>query len=287
MSDGVPAPPDAGAQPRPQAGDGDGDGARSMQRLMWLTPQRVFYAGLLGAPGVRRLGSITVYAALDGPVRLRLGGGTWQAGELAVVRPYAAHEVGCDARHVIVAGIEPETVDPDALPAPLGDRGGLVHAPDLRARLHAVHASLRAAGPGARPAAGDFDRIVLGRPLAPRRLDARIAAALEALQRDPATPDGAADLAAAVGLSTSRFLHLFSAEVGTPLRRLRGWKRARSLLQHVRRDVSLVHVALDTGYPDATHFSHSIRQVYGLKPSDIVAGSRSLRLIDTQAVAGG
>ncbi|WP_309901090.1 hypothetical protein [Variovorax soli] len=35
-------------------------------------------------------------------------------------------------------------------------------------------------------------------------------------------------------------------------------------------------MALDTGYPDSTHFSHSIRQVYGLRPSDILAGSRRL-----------
>jgi len=44
------------------------------------------------------------------------------------------------------------------------------------------------------------------------------------------------------------------------------------------RDTNLVHVALDTGYPDSTHFSHSIRQVYGLKPSDIFAGSRRLSI---------
>jgi AraC-like DNA-binding protein len=37
-------------------------------------------------------------------------------------------------------------------------------------------------------------------------------------------------------------------------------------------------VALDTGYPDSTHFSHSIRHTYGLKPKDIFAGSRRLRI---------
>ena len=37
-------------------------------------------------------------------------------------------------------------------------------------------------------------------------------------------------------------------------------------------------VALDVGYPDSTHFSHSIRQVYGLTPKSIFAGCRKLAL---------
>ncbi|MDQ0073721.1 AraC-like DNA-binding protein [Variovorax boronicumulans] len=59
---------------------------------------------------------------------------------------------------------------------------------------------------------------------------------------------------------------------------------ARSLLRYVRQTTTLTDIALDTGYPDSTHFSHSIRQVYGLKPSDILAGSRRLALHDA---AGG
>jgi hypothetical protein len=72
--------------------------------------------------------------------------------------------------------------------------------------------------------------------------------------------------------------NLFKQEVGAPFRSFRTWKRARSLLHYVNRDANLAHVALDTGYPDSTHFSHSIRQVYGLKPKDIFAGSRRLAI---------
>ena len=61
---------------------------------------------------------------------------------------------------------------------------------------------------------------------------------------------------------------------------IRSPKRARSLLQYVvNQDSSLTDVALGAGYPDSSHFSHSIRQVYGLKPKDIFAGSRKLRVI--------
>ena len=106
-----------------------------------------------------------------------------------------------------------------------------------------------------------------------------------AMRDDPAQLTTAQDCAARVGLSFSRFLHLFKAEVGTPFRSLRTWKRARSLLHHVTRDTNLVHVALDTGYPDSTHFSHSIRQVYGLKPRDLFAGSRQLIVLGDSPAA--
>jgi len=79
-----------------------------------------------------------------------------------------------------------------------------------------------------------------------------------------------------VALSFSRFLHLFKQETGLTFRAFRAWKRARSLLRHVHQSTTLTDIALDTGYPDSTHFSHSIRQVYGLRPSDILAGSRRL-----------
>ena len=43
-------------------------------------------------------------------------------------------------------------------------------------------------------------------------------------------------------------------------------------------DANLANIALDVGYPDSTHFSHSVRQVYGLTPKSIFAGCRKLAL---------
>jgi AraC-like DNA-binding protein len=58
----------------------------------------------------------------------------------------------------------------------------------------------------------------------------------------------------------------------------RAWKRARSFLAYVKLP-NLTDVALTIGYPDSTHFSHSIRNVYGLTPKDIRAGSRRLAIV--------
>ena len=45
------------------------------------------------------------------------------------------------------------------------------------------------------------------------------------------------------------------------------------------------HFALDAGYPDSTHFSHSLRRIYGLKPTALFSGSRRLQIINGRDVA--
>jgi AraC-like DNA-binding protein len=50
------------------------------------------------------------------------------------------------------------------------------------------------------------------------------------------------------------------------------------LLHFVNEDINLAHLAQDIGYPDSTHFSHSIRRFYGLQPRAIFSGSRDLAI---------
>ena len=246
------------------------------ERLMWITPQRVFYAGLLGPATERTMGGHGIYLSPTGtPLRIRIGGGAWQSGELIVVPPQVPHQVETEHRTILSLLIESEFVDPAQMPDFL-QRCGPVEAPAFVRRVRDVHAQLAEASGRESFDRFDFDALFFGGPLAPRPLDARIRRVIERINADPAAPTSADECAAAVKLSFSRFLHLFKQETGLTFRAFRAWKRARSLLRHVRQSATLTDIALDTGYPDSTHFSHSIRQVYGLRPSDILAGSRRL-----------
>src|SRR5207245_10808436 len=91
-------------------------------------------------------------------------------------------------------------------------------------------------------------------------------------------PVTAASCATQAGLSSSRFLHLFKEQTGVSFRAFRAWKRARHLLHFANQNINLAHLAQDIGYPDSTHFSHSIRRFYGLKPRAIFLGSRDLAI---------
>jgi AraC-like DNA-binding protein len=102
---------------------------------------------------------------------------------------------------------------------------------------------------------------------------------VERIRREPGTDRGAECCAGEAGLSFSRFLHLFRAETGVPFRSFKVWKRARSMLRHVTRDANLTHLALEIGYPGASHFSNTIRQVFGMQPRVMFAGSRRLQVL--------
>jgi len=254
--------------------------AESGRRLLWLTAQRLFYAGLLGAAGERAVGGWGIYVSPSGlPNRVRLGGGAWQSGELIVVPPHVPHRIESAQPLILNLLVEAESVDPNALP-PLLRHCGPVEDPAFVARVHANHARLLDASGRECFSRLDFDRLFFGGSLPRRPLDPRIAAVIDRVNANPADATSAEQCAAAVHLSFSRFLHLFKAQTGMTFRAFRAWKRARSLLRYVREASSLTHIALDAGYPDSTHFSHSIRQFYGLRPSDILAGSRRIALHD-------
>jgi len=57
------------------------------------------------------------------------------------------------------------------------------------------------------------------------------------------------------------------------------------VLYFVTQNANLATIALDAGYPDSTHFSHSIRNVFGPTPKSIFAGCRKLALCGGSAAA--
>ena len=261
-------------------------------RFMWITPGRVLYGGLLGEPSVRRLGAWALYFSAGAPLRLAMGAQAdaqprWLEGRIALVPPYEPHRVASPLRRLPDLLIEPETLDPGRLDGALAEvfqgPAGMLPAsqPGVAALLDRLCEADRHLAARADPLpAGDaaFDRLVFGAPLPVRALDPRIRQTLALLEAAGAATVSGEVLAEAVGLSFSRFLHLFKDEVGVPLRTFRSWKRARSWLSHVTRDANLTDIAYSTGYPDSAHFSRSVRQVFGLQPKDVVAGCRRLAL---------
>lgn len=252
------------------------------ERFMLVGPERVFYAGLLGRPRRRTLGSLIVFASMQGGLRLSVAGEPDRLVEAAVMPAYREHSIEPEHPSVIGVLIEPESVDAMALDRLAAELGSLAEG-ELADRLRLAHARLRAMPLKHRMGAADFDTAVFGAPLPPRALDGRIARVLAALRDRPGEAFTAADCAAMVNLSVSRFLHLFKQETGIAFRACRAWKRARHLLNFANETINMAHLALDIGYPDSTHFSHSIRRFYGLQPRAIFSGSRQLEIFRSEA----
>ncbi|SFV12383.1 helix-turn-helix transcriptional regulator [Pseudoduganella namucuonensis] len=262
------------------------DGSQTMgitgergDRIMLMTRGRVAYIGLLGRPQTREFGSLTVYVSLSAPFQIQIGDRPWESAEMYVVAPDTQHRITTSDRMIGVLLLETETVALAALPRwlqPSLDANQCV--PGLE-RVRGAFRALCGKQVSIATAQGNFDGYFLGRELASRKLDARMAAVVDRIGQDPCGLIGAEECAKMVDLSFSRFLHLFREEVGTTFRSFRAWKRARSFLWYVNTASSLTDVALDIGYPDSSHFSHTVRRYWGLTPKDILAGSRRLAVI--------
>ena len=194
-----------------------------------------------------------------------------------MVPPNVRHTIASDYRSVICLVIEPESVRPGVfedlakrLSGPKRQFSPTASAPPM--------STLRQRQGGDDISNAEFDMMCFGEAL-PRARSIRAwrARSLQ-IGKFSGEPVTAASCAAEAGLSPSRFLHLFKEETGISFRSFRAWKRARHLLHFANQDINLAHLAQDIGYPDSTHFSHSIRRFYGLKPRAIFSGSRDLAI---------
>jgi AraC-like DNA-binding protein len=253
--------------------------------VMLLNSARVAYAGLLGKPSRRMMGSLVVYVSLGSPFELRLEGAGAGEAELAVIPPYVPHQISSTDRLIGAIQLEPESFDPKQLPSYLCGLGR-VESPQILTRVREAFQQIRREGASADPRTAEIDTFFFGQPIERRRMDVRITAIVERIKQRPSDPLDAETCAELAGLSVSRFLHLFKRELGTTFRRFRAWKRARSMLAYVAKTPNLSDFALEVGYPDATHFSHSIRTFYGLSPREIFSGSRRLAVHVLEAPAG-
>jgi AraC-like DNA-binding protein len=259
---------------------------RDSGRLMLISPERVFYAGLLGRPRQRISGGFNFYASLRGRLTI-IEGGSERTGEVAVLPPYTTHSIASEFPSVICVVVEPETVEPRAMAAlvsRLGGSDGAIFAEHARAAYRDLRQQQQRRD-GFTTAV--FDRLMFGEVVPERKIDARIRRVAALLDDFSGSRITAADCAATVHLSRSRLLHLFKDEIGVPFREFRAWKRARYLLHFVNEDLNLAHLAQDMGYPDSTHFSHSIRRFYGLQPRAIFSGSRDLAIYRSRATSEG
>src|SRR6478735_11502947 len=103
------------AQRAARGGSAMDEKGRESGHLMLITPERVFYAGLLGRPRERCQGALNVYVALKGGLWLTTLEDGERYGELLVAPPNVRHTIASDHRSVICVVIEPESVRRGAL----------------------------------------------------------------------------------------------------------------------------------------------------------------------------
>ncbi len=232
--------------------------------ILHMDDGRTFWAGANGYLASHR-GSAPVYlAGLYGKFRLRVEGGAWRLCRAAVIPPGLEHELDFHGEPFAALYLEPNVGGLDML-APLLSHGteadGVLTGGGKAGLLRDLYEDSR----GEQWTGCELDDLLRfsGRRAKATPIDPRLRDIVEFLQDhcDDLTP--VAELAKAVGLSGSRFQHLFTTQVGVPFRRYRAWNRLRTAWRTIVGGDNITTAAHDAGFFDSAHFSHEFRRTFG------------------------
>ncbi|MEH8021476.1 helix-turn-helix transcriptional regulator [Rheinheimera metallidurans] len=80
----------------------------------------------------------------------------------------------------------------------------------------------------------------------------------------------AKDIAATLGLSESRFLHLVKAELGIAWRPYLLWRRLVCAVQAIKHGASATDAAYKAGFSDSAHLSRTIKTTFGMTSKQLL-----------------
>ncbi|MGR9088771.1 MAG: helix-turn-helix domain-containing protein [Gammaproteobacteria bacterium] len=230
---------------------------------------RTFFTGPLYRCASHQHGAPVFLASLYGKFHLRLHGGDWLRCRTAIIPAGVVHELEVGGEPITVLYIEPTVAGADAFKplvtnsralngALIGNGGEITFLRDLYESRYQ----------------SDWTAEALQDLLGYANCRAQTSAIDPRLQRivehlhihgDDLTPLAA--LTAQVGLSPSRFQHLFTEQIGVPYRRYRAWNRMRQALGEIVRGQNFTAAAHAAGFTDSAHFCHDFRKIFGAPPS--------------------
>jgi AraC-like DNA-binding protein len=192
-------------------------------------------------------------------------------GPVVVVEPDQPHAFVDERDHVLIAFVDPESTAGESLKARRAVPG---QSRDLRT-LSRMLASLRPENWSR--AEETVHRILssvcdspIARPMSWWRHPAVDAALLRLPSLVEAGTLDVATLADEVGLSVSRLTHIFTDEIGVPLRSYARWMRLVNAVEFLANGQSVTAAAHAAGFADAAHFTRTFRSMFGLSPSEAV-----------------
>lgn len=230
---------------------------------------RTFFCGPLYRCEGHQHGAPVFLAGLYGKFRLRMDGGDWLYCRSAMIPAGVVHELEVGGEPIAVLYIEPSVAGANAFKPLLGScrelNGGLVGNRGEFALMRELYEN-RYRSDWTADALRDLLDYAIRRSPQPA-IDRRLQKIVERLHSDDSEPMPLRLLAAQVGLSESRFQHLFCQQIGVPFRRYRAWSRMRHALTRIISGDNFTTAAHAAGFSDSPHFSHDFRKTFGAAPS--------------------
>ena len=245
--------------------------ATARARLGWggrvfLSPGRLLYAGPGASADHHAHHAIQVALGFGGSFELDLGAGVTTR-SVAIIAADVPHRFSTSAASIALLYLEPQGSVGRAL------QGRLLTEPAFATSAAARLAALPRPPFETCEAAEAHrwgDRIVEllgGASAAAPVLHPAVRKALELLETSGAAGPRLDALAARVGVSGTRLTHLFSAQVGLPVRKYVLWLRLKRAAEAAIGGASLTEAAYAAGFADGAHLSRTFRAMFGTSPS--------------------
>lgn len=247
-----------------------------------------FWAGATAYLGDHQGGAPVLLAGLYGKFRLRLAGGPWLTCRAAIIPPGVSHELDFAGEPFAALYLEPNLGALGVLSPLLRNFsqtnraliGDSAEIPLFRS-FYEASSSVQWLEDALSDVTAFAKKTSHAEPI-----DPRLSAAVDLLHAHYFERMPVDDLARLVGLSASRFQHLFTRQIGVPFRRYRAWSRLRGVWRQVAEGASLTEAAHASGFFDSAHFSHEFRRTFGKAPSDGRRIARTTRSANTDIFAG-
>lgn len=114
---------------------------------------------------------------------------------------------------------------------------------------------------------------------APVAMDPRIQKAVMRMRAMETKKMPARELAAELAISESRLIHLFTEQIGIPIRPYLRWLRLIEAVKTILTGRSLTEAAHAAGFADSAHLSRTFRLMFGFSPSDILKNDRFVQAV--------
>jgi AraC-like DNA-binding protein len=236
---------------------------------IFLRPGRLLYAGMIGPTQPHMHHAFQIARGLSGPIRLVGPLGERLDAAAAVIPPDTHHGIAGATQSGWLMYLDPDDQVGQRLRSATKDRPSPLHWAEAAQPLRNIAAPL----PQRWEDVERLERAVLDALAVsvgpPRSLHPAVGRALQVIGENLNSDVSLTAVAAAAHLSPSRLSHLFSSEIGIPLRRYVLWRRLIRAASAVQNGASWTEAAHAGGFSDSSHMNRTFRRMFGLAPTDV------------------
>lgn len=245
---------------------------------VFLWQEQALFLGNAAETSLHASPAIKICIALDGEFKLRTAENlAWQNFKSAIIAPGQFHAINGQKNKLALIVLVPEARAAQPL-LPILARKSLSRIPvGVVQNLLPLFQAFDELG-GVNVESEKICRKLLeklrnGADLQSAAIDSRVSCSIEWLRSEHENHVSVGEIAANVRLSESRFSHLFTEQVGVPVRRYLLWLRLRNAIHLLANGVSLTDTAYEAGFADSAHLTRTFRQMLGIAPSALLKHS--------------